>query len=290
MESYQLQQTSDRDLFRVVDLSGSWRFYYSKKAKKYLLGVTTVLDMGYAKGQRFYEYLKNGNKEEIESKLEKAGDKGDAVHQLISMFLATGKSAMTDDILAENNKTRRKPTVEEWKAFLTFTEFWKAHDPKLYANEFVISNLKFGYAGTVDMVIELTKKCDYKLCGCGKVIGQLGVWDHKSGGAIYNSYGPQIAAYAQADQMRKAKRKPTYTAIDRLGTRHARGYELEFYDKMETKTHWQEFLAALTIAKSEFKPFDPKKEIYDIIESVELTIKKHDTNSKTDKVLPKLGK
>ena len=76
--------------------------------------------------------------------------------------------------------------------------------------------------------------------------------------------------------MGKAKRKPTYTAIDRVGTRHARGYELEFYDKAETKTHWQEFLAALTIAQSEFKPFNPEKEIYDIVESVELTIKKYE--------------
>lgn len=282
MKSYKLQATADKDLFRVVDLKGDWRFYYQKKAKKYLLGVTTVLDMGYAKGQRFYEYLKNGSKEEIERKLERAGDKGDAVHQLISKFLDTGKSSLAEDILAEDNKTTRKPILEEWRSFLTFADFWKAHEPVLYAHEFPIYNLKFGYAGTVDMVAELTKKCDYKLCGCGKVIGQIGVWDHKSGAGIYNSFGPQVAAYAQA--MGKAKRKPTYTAIDRVGTRHARGYELEFYDKAETKTHWQEFLAALTIAQSEFKPFNPEKEIYDIIESVELIInkatKKHDTHRK----------
>ena len=287
MKTFSLQGTSDPNLFRVVDLKGDWRFYYQKKAKKYLLGVTTVLDMGYAKGQRFYEYLKNGNKEEIESKLEKAGDKGDAVHQLISMFLFNGKSAMSDDILAEDNKTKRKPTMEEWKALLTFTNFWQAHDPKLYAHEFAVHNLKFGYAGTVDAVIEITKKCESKLCGCGKYVGKVGVWDWKSGGNIYNSYGPQVAAYGQADQMRKTKHRPEYTAILRVGTKHVRGYETEFYDKEETKLHWNEFLAALTIAQSEFKPFNPEKEIYDIVEKVELKInkvekpKKHATNSKS---------
>ena len=49
MKSFTFEPTSCPDLFRVVDRTGSWRFYWYKPTNQYLWGVTTTLDIGYAK-------------------------------------------------------------------------------------------------------------------------------------------------------------------------------------------------------------------------------------------------
>jgi len=292
MKTYEPKSTSDKNLFRLIDRNGDWTHYYHKPSNKYLRSVNYILDMGYPKGVGLIQWLKSKTAEEAERLLRSAGDRGDAIHQLISLIFAGEAKDRSSQVLSEDNKTLRFLTNSEWDAILAFQEFWNDHDPILIVSEMSVYNLKVGYAGTLDAVLMLTKQCENKLCKCKDYINKIGVWDWKSGGGIYNSYGPQIAAYGVSDNLKKllGKNRPTYTAIARIGTSHKRGYELKFYDKNETNTHYKEFLAAKQNADADYRPFDPNKEIYEIPETLNLVIKRVDAKPKKNAIHNKVYK
>lgn len=269
MKTYTLEQTNSKDLFRVVDRDGDWRFYYHKPSGKYLRAVNAILDEGYAKGARFYEYLKKISPEEADRKLKAAGDRGDAVHQAINILLTSGKVNRETWVLEENNRDRRVLTNDEWDCLLAFGEFWNRHEAQLIEKELAVCNIAYGYAGTLDCIAKLTKCCEVKSCPCKEFVGKVGLLDWKSSGGIYNSYGAQVAAYGSGDGI-----AVHYTAIVRIGTNHKTtgGYEFEPYDVSESVTHWEEFRAALTISNSEHKPFDPDKDIIEIPDSVSVNL------------------
>ena len=288
MKNYTFSPTSNPELDRVVDSEGDWRFYFHKPTKTYLRAVNAILDEGFAKGRRFYEYLKNISAEEADRKLKAAGDRGDAVHQAINQALTNGRLPRTALVLAEDNKTERHLTNDEWDVLLTWAEFWNRHNAKVVMKEQAVFNLQKGYAGTLDAIIVLQKNCEVKTCRCDGLIGLQVLVDWKSSGAIYNSYGPQVAAYKDC-----LETPMPYTAVVRLGTSHKTtgGYEFQPYDVEETKKHFNEFLAAITISSSEHKPFN-EADIVDIPEIIELNKVQEKVevpivgtvNSKTEKV------
>ncbi len=269
-KTYHLEPTKHPDLFRNVDRDGNWKEYFHAPTKLYLRGVTTILDRGYAKPE-LLTWAKNHSREEIDEKLRVAGDKGDAVHQAIAGLLATGSFDRDLQILADDNKNNRRLTDDEWDCLLSFGEFWNRHRAICLASEEAVFNLQIGYAGTLDGLVILTQACGVKACPCGNFIGQVGLFDWKSGGGIYESYGAQVAAYANAENLTQL---PNYTAILRVGTAHKTtgGYQLEIYDIPETAQHFSEFVAAQTIDDASYKPFDPEKEIREIPDSITLTI------------------
>lgn len=274
MKTYELQPTSDKDLFRVVDRNGNWKHYFHEPTKKYLRSVNNILDEGYAKGYGFHRYLLGITKEEAEKKLKEAGDRGDAIHQFIkTIFIQLGKVNRQTAVRAEDNRNERILTDDEWEAILAFQSFWQKHQPKLIAFEKAAYNLEEGYAGTLDAIIRLTKRCEVKTCQCKDLVGKVGLYDWKSGGGIYGSYGAQVAAYARAENIRELI-PINYTAILRIGTNHKTtgGYEFQPYDRDETKTHYREFMAARDIQDAEYEPFDPEKEIKEIAETIDLVI------------------
>jgi hypothetical protein len=272
-KTYSLEPTKHPDLFRNVDRDGNWKEYFHAPTKTYLRGVTTILDRGYAKTHAFYQYLLKTNPEEAERKLNAAGDKGDAVHQAIAGLLATGSFERNLQVLAGDNKNTRELSNDEWDCLLSFGEFWNRHKAVCLASEEAVFNLgpTAKYAGTLDALVILTQACGVKACSCDDFIGKIGLFDWKSGGGIYESYGAQVAAYACADNLTV---KPDYTAILRVGTAHKTtgGYQLEIYDREETVKHFGEFIAAMTIDNATYKPFDPEKEIQDIPDSITLTL------------------
>ena len=285
MKTYTLEPTSHKDLFRVVDREGDWEYYFHEPTKRYLPAVNFRLDTGYTKGARFAEYLKNISPDQADRKLKAAGERGDRVHQYIrSVFLLAGAGAVqwkpTRDfkVLAEDNRTEVELSNDEWDCILAFQEFWTRHDAVLIDYEFPVWNLKIGYAGTSDAIIRLRKACGVKACGCTKFVGKLGLVDWKSSGGIYESYGAQVAAYANGENLKQilGRHKLEYTAIVRLGTKHKTtgGYEFEPYDQAETKLHFREFLAAVLISDAYLKPFDPEKEIVEIPDTLHLTVER----------------
>lgn len=273
MKNYELKATASKELFRVVDRDGNWTHYFHKPSKRYLRAVNYILDSGYAKGPGFYQYLKNKSAEEADRILKIAGDRGDRIHRAVSLLLQEMKIHRGTRIYDDEKGEEAPLQNSDWDAILAFAEFWNRHNPILYENEYPTFNLVAGYAGTMDLIVSLTKDCGVKTCKCKELIGKVGVLDVKSGGGIYNSFGAQIAAYAKGENLPV---KPDYTGIIRVGTNHKTtgGYQFEPYSAEETTIHYAEFLAAMAISNSEYKPFNPDEDIYDIPDSVKVSVKR----------------
>ena len=267
MKSYTFKETKDKDLFRVVDGNGDWTHYFHKPSGKYLRAVNHILNTGYAKGPRFYDWLKNKSAEESERILKTAGDRGDAIHQFIEIALKLKKVNRFTPVMGDDGK-EKVLTGGEWEAILAFGRFWQAHKPKIIASDYPVYNLKLGYAGTLDILFRLTETCGSKTCECVDAVNQVNLCDFKSGGGIYNSYGAQLAFYSNGENLGFAVDS---TSILRIGTSHKSGYEFRLYGKEETQKHWTEAKAALCISDSEYKEFT-EKEIYDIPELLDLTV------------------
>lgn len=282
MKTYELRPTSNPELFRVVDRNGDWTTYFHQPTKTYLRAVNHILTTGYAKGPRFYEWLKSQTKEEAERILERAGERGDRIHQFIAKVLSGEKMHRYSKVLAEDSQTEVSLANDEWDAILAWQSFWTRHEPKLIAYEMSVFNLKVGYAGTLDAILRITKECGNRYCPCKGLAGKLGLYDWKSSSGIRAEYGAQIAAYGASESLKKflGKHKLDYSAILRIGTNHKTtgGYELEVYNRKESQTHFKEFLAAVQIANAEYRPFDPDKEIYDIPDTLSMTVEREELN------------
>lgn len=269
-KTYELKPTDDKDLFRVVDREGDWTHYYHQPSKTYLRAVNFILESGYAKGARFYQYLKSKSADEADRILKAAGERSDRVHQAIRIILDTGKIDRSLKVLGEDNATLISLSNDEWDCLLAFGEFWNRHECVLISGEKSVYTLSFGYAGTLDAIVRMTKECGVRYCPCKEYVGRLGLYDWKSSGGIYSNYGAQVAAYGAAFNA-TATEKLDYTAILRIGTNHKStgGYEFEPYNSEETNRHWKEFLAAKQIGDAEYKPFTDA-EIVEIPEVIEL--------------------
>jgi hypothetical protein len=275
MKTYEPRATSNPDIFRVVDRAGNWDTYYIKSLDLYIRAATAILKRGYAM-PGLLQWAKNHTAEEAEQILQVAGDRGDAVHQAIALILSGVQVDRQTKVLADNNVDYRNLTDSEWDCILSFERFWNAHQPKLIAFEQTVANVQDGYAGTLDAIIRLTKSCGARCCNCTDFVGYPVLVDWKTSGGIWDNYGAQVAAYAMAWQERPM---PIHsTGIVRLGTNHKTtgGYQCEFYNPKETLNHYMEFLAAKRIDDASYRPFDPAKEIFDIPETLSLTIEREE--------------
>jgi hypothetical protein len=273
MKNYTYKATSNPDLERVVDLNGDWQNYFKKSTQEYLRGVTSILKRGYAKGNGFYEALKKSTPEEWEKRLAAGGDRGDALHQIQRMLLSGEKCDIHTKVLAENNKDYRELTIDEWESVLAFQDFWKQHGAKIVAVEESVD--RGTYAGTLDWIVILTKKCENHHCKCEKFLNALILGDLKTGTGIFPDYGAQVAALARAHISHLTdNRAVLFTMVLHLNRKTDIGWKTEFYDMEETETHYREFLSAMTIDDATYKPFDPDKEIYDIPETLDMVVEK----------------
>lgn len=312
MKSYQLQTTRHPKLFRVVDREKNWEHYaFINKFKEsydpekgeptfddieeatWLRGSTTILGIGYAKDKFFFDWLSKHTKEERESILRAAGDRGDMVHRFIDMALTYTppkhkngqpvQSIWERDIEIHNRETgeERRLTNNEWDCVLAWGAFWTQHQPQLLFSEEAMYNLSIGYAGTADAGLVLTRICGNKGCACKDLIGIPGLWDWKTSGAIYPSYAPQTASYAFADNLPLLLPKGlklAYTAILRIGTAHKNGgYQIEASIGAEAMQYdMDRFKASKLIADHEYKPFDPTKDVIDIADKFEVVVGGYD--------------
>ena len=282
MKSHTYNATSNSDLFRVVDREGNWQFYVlnpNTPEQVFLPGVTSVLGAGFAKGPRFYEYLKNGSKDQLEKTLQAAGERGDRVHQFVAMLLSGAKLDRFSKV-ADERGNPVELSNDEWDCILAFQEFWNRHDTALVAHEFAVYHIgkRASYAGTVDAVVRLRKECGNRYCSCKEFIGKVGLLDWKSSGGIYPDYGAQVAAYASADNLPEVigPRIVEYTGIVRIGTNHKStgGYEFKPYNLQETAANLSKFEAAAELAGEYLPPFDPAKEIVEIPDTLSLVVTK----------------
>jgi hypothetical protein len=290
MKSHTLKETKHPDVFRVVDRDGNWENYYVKSKNAYLPGVTTILKRGYAKGAFFEQWLSNHTAEEQKEILDAAAEKGDKVHRTIDTILSGEYPPGAQPFHLEReigifNRTTKdyEPLANnEWDALLAFASFWTAHEPVVIASEATLYNIGSQYAGTADAILILTKKCDVKACKCEELVGQIGLYDWKTSSGIRASYSAQVAAYANASNIKEYLpldyESPDYTAVLRIGTNHKTtgGYEFKSWNTEETDAAFVRFCSARNIQEFEHKPFNPDEDITEIPDTIELAVKKFD--------------
>lgn len=310
MKNYTLQPTKNPELDRLVDRDGNWQNYFHKPSGRYLRGITTILQQGYAKGRGFEEWLLRITPAERDEVLRITGDKGDRIHKWIDAALTydqfknleteeknaevVSKWSMEEGIYNRETQDYEKPSADEWDAIRSFATFWERHAPVLVSSEFPVYNLDVGYAGTPDAFIILTKACEARTCCCKPVVGKLGLFDWKTGSGIRPSFSAQLGALVHGDNVPALVKglKVEYGAILRLGTSHkgTGGSEMETFEVFETRKDedidkqadrynnslnfgFDRFLAAKAIADYEYKPFNPEKDIEEIPDTLTLTVR-----------------
>lgn len=146
---------------------GGHRTY--KVGNKTLPSVTTICAC-YPKGDGFYRWLANIGWDEAQNIKEQAGVIGRNVHSRIEEFIKT------EDMDFENI------TLEEIDMLKNFIEWWyDLKNKKVIASEIAVVNKKVGYAGTVDLIMEID--------------GEKWVIDIKTPKNIWPSHEIQLAAY-----------------------------------------------------------------------------------------------
>lgn len=143
----------------------------------------------YPKGTEFYKWLASKGWSEAEAIKSMAGDKGSKVHQAVGALVAGGTVEMEDAF--ENPRTNEPEplTAEQYFCLMTFCEWCQEEQPEFIANELTVSNEKYRYAGTLDLMCRL-KSTGYKI---------LHIIDVKTSQYIWPSFELQVSAYKHAD-------------------------------------------------------------------------------------------
>jgi len=237
ISSHSLAETSDPNVFRLVNRKGDWIMYYLKKEDTYLWAVTYILDSGYNKGIGFMKWLLSKSPEEARKILEDAGDKGTRVHAAVADLL-NGHSVVLDKSVYSTKGSKSKLSDEEWRCLLSFVSFVEDYNPVSFSLEQNVASKKLGWAGTYDWICTL--EIEYEV-GVGKkaVLKMKRIrvlLDFKSSTAIHDSYNMQLGAYWLILKERK-QAKGLHTGVLRLGTKHKRGYELKLWSPKQTAHH-----------------------------------------------------
>jgi len=265
---YEPSPTDDQHLFRMIDRSGDWTHYFQDEIQKYLPAVNHILDLGYPKGQRLLNYMRNNTAEAQEEKLTRAGEQGSRVHYAIRDLMVGVRIHI--DTRYENKITgmHEKLTPREWDLIRSWVFFAQKYKLKILKHEAAIWHKKHLYAGTVDFLGTITIPEDYKPPASSPKLtkGQeyKVLLDWKTSAGIYETYLPQISAYNECLPL---KGRPQFIGIVRLGTKHANGagvgcgHEFVLYDKPEQKIGFQKFLNAKFNVEHEYKPFELPTEV-----------------------------
>ena len=117
-----------------------------KGTKIYYPGVTHILNIGFAKGVYWDQWLKDvGNNADIIAG--RAAESGSVVHWGIEQLLR-GEQIKYDTFVQGDFRFRENRfTLEEWKGLLRFEEFYERIEPATIACESIVFNHELRYAG-----------------------------------------------------------------------------------------------------------------------------------------------
>lgn len=160
-------------------------------------------------------------------KFEQAGQRGTNIHHAIDTYVKTGVIPTLD--------TEAPETVELFDSYIKWT---KDLQVKPIESELTVYS-KYDYAGTLDQVIWVQNA---KVFGRGK---QLWINDFKTGKAIYDEAGLQVAAYFYAflEINPKYRRRLKGAMITRL---YPGGYELKLFNKAQCEDLFSMFLCIVS--------------------------------------------
>lgn len=170
---------SDIERIQILD-----ERFYTVDHITYYPSVTHILGE-YPKGKWFNDWLKSVglNADEI---VNRAAEDGSIVHGLIDDYL-NAKGVIWNP---------EKITLEQWKMFLKFVEFWQTERPELIACEDMLISDTLKVGGTRDLVC--------------RIDGEVWLIDHKTSNSIRKTHEMQQAVYAKMSEDAGQK-------IDRIG-------------------------------------------------------------------------
>jgi len=148
------------------------RFYHTNDGG-YVPSVTTILE-AFPKTSEYYQWLKKVG-EDADNIRDEAGRRGSVVHEL------TEKYDMGEECNLISLGGSPQFKMLEWSMFERYVDFSTKHNPINEVIELNMISSTYGYAGTLDRVIDLN----------GKKI----LMDIKTSNSIYPSYWLQLAAY-----------------------------------------------------------------------------------------------
>ena len=198
----------------------------------------------YPKGIAFYKWLAQKGWDEAEAIKTAAGDKGSKVHFAITDLLAGKEVAMDGKYLNKTSGKEEELTLEEYECLMSFVDWFKKTKPKVLANELVVFNEEYGYAGTIDLIAEID--------------GEKYIIDVKTGANIWPEHELQISAYLHG-QPEKHK-----LALLQLGyKRNKNGWKFtEIEDKFDL------FLSARKIWQNECGEDRPRQKDFPLVLSL----------------------
>ena len=148
------------------------RFYLTGDGG-YVPSVTTILE-SYPKDASYYKWLKDVG-QDADTIRDEAGRRGSNVHEL------TEKYDMGEEVSFISESGGPKFKMLEWSMFERYVDFSNKYKPVNEVIELNMISSTYGYAGTLDRVIDLN----------GKKI----LLDIKTSNSIYPMYWLQLAAY-----------------------------------------------------------------------------------------------
>lgn len=229
------------------------RFY--KRQEHYYPSITYILSL-FPKGRFYEDWLKQVG-QNAEYIAQRAAENGTQVHTLVERYLQGEEINWVSDNFTANY------SLEVWKMFLRFVDFWETHKPTLLETEVHLFSDKHKIAGTCDLVIELN--------------GVRWILDLKTSNSLHTSYDLQTAAYSvcwnesfeeKVDRtgilwLKSAKRGP-----DKSGKKvQGKGWEIYESDR-STEDNWSYFEKVYDLFKLENPNAKP------IFESLPIKVKR----------------
>jgi len=259
--SYTYQDTSHPNVKRFVDRSGNWTHYFLVKEKKFVKAVNHILRLGYPKGERFYNYLKNITPEEADRRLKTAGEEGTRSHQAIRDLSAGHRVTMSSRYYNDITKKDELLNDDEWDNLQAFINLCNVYKPEFIADEQTVYTQD--YAGTFDwigtlLVPEGDKNFPAEVRGKRVLALPL---DWKTGSGLWPEYDLQISAYYNAiksmDLFLDFLTLPIFGVLARLGTKHKCGYEIQVLDESTLAYKYGVFTSCINTANDQEPTFDP---------------------------------
>lgn len=214
---------------------------------KYIPSVTWISGH-YPKGIAFYKWLADKGWDEAEAIKSAAGDKGSKVHKAIEWWLKGNEVRIDSKFQNPTTEQVEELTLDEYNCVKSFTDWWIENKPELLKTEIVVVSEKYGYAGTLDLIV--------------KINGEVWIVDIKTGQSVWPEYELQLSAYKQAAWVEESlfEEKPKLAILQIGYKRNKNNYK---WNEIEDK--FPLFLAARQIWANENDGTIPAQKDYPIV-------------------------
>lgn len=232
----------------IVQITTADERWYTKQMENKASGIpeitfvpsVTWISSFYPKGVAFYKWLANTGWDESQAIKFAAGDKGSKVHYAVTDLIEGKEIPMTAKYMNPTTEQEEELTLEEYECLMSFADWFKQTKPEVIANELVVWENDYGYAGTIDLIV--------------KIGDQDWIIDVKTGQNVWAEYELQLSAYKHAV---KLEHEPKLAILQVGYKRNKNNWKFtEIVDKFPL------FLAAREIWKNETEGAAPQQKDY----------------------------